>query len=452
MSAAVLEATLSSSNPNHNCVAAVQSPVADGRVMKAALPKTRRRRTVPTRRRGAVTVLVALLLVPFLAMVAFAVDVAWIVQSRSDLQNAADSAALAGAEQLMSGSVQYSLPGQTQQTTIMSASETIAKTYAKNFAGYNTAGGISSLTLNDSDIQFGFTDGQGTYTSAPTYTSFPNTVKVTMRLDSQANGALKLFFAPIFGISSTNVNASAAATIYTGNVINFQTKPGISGGVLPLTLDINAWNTFLQTGVSSDGTTKSSYNGAPQMQVYPSPNLAPGNFGMLSLNDSSNSASDISSWITNGLSQTDISNLQSESLIPIQSPNPGLWNWKGATGFKASDLNSLPVGTSFLLPVFEPVVGEPGSAYEAASGSTYQSSDKSAGTATVGTSGVGQNAYYNIMGFVGVKITTVDSSQDAMIQPAAVLDPAAVFDPTSVVPAGTTSTLVTTFTTPKLTQ
>jgi hypothetical protein len=56
------------------------------------------------------------------------------------------------------------------------------------------------------------------------------------------------------------------------------------------------------------------------------------------------------------------------------------------------------------------------------------------------------------VGFVGVKITQLDSSQDAMIQPAAVLDPTAVFDPTTVVPAGTTSTLVSTFTTPKLTQ
>ena len=39
-------------------------------------------------RRGAVTPLVAFMLVPFVGMVAFAIDVAWIVQSRSDLQSA----------------------------------------------------------------------------------------------------------------------------------------------------------------------------------------------------------------------------------------------------------------------------------------------------------------------------------------------------------------------------
>jgi hypothetical protein len=277
-------------------------------------------------------------------------------------------------------------------------------------------------------------------------------VKVTLRLDSQANGPLKLFFAPIFGMTSTNVQATAAATIYTGNVISFQAKPGSHGGVLPMTLDINAWNSFLQSGVSSDGTVKASHNGAPQMQVYPSPNLAPGNFGMLSLDDSSNSSSSIDAWISNGLSQSDITLLKSANLLPLQNPNPNLWNWKGAPGFKSSDLNELPVGTSFLLPVFEPVVGTPGSTYEAAVGPVYQSTDKTPGGATVGDGGVGQNAYYNVIKFVGVQITQLDKSQDALIQPAAVLDSTAVFDPSTVAPAGTTSQLITTFTTPKLTQ
>ena len=401
-------------------------------------------------RRGAVVPLIALMMVPLTGMVAFAIDVAWIVQSRSDLQSAADAAALAGAEQLMNGYVQYSLPGQTQKSTIVTTAETSAKTYAKNFAGYNTAGGVSSLTLKDADIEFGFTDASNNYTPAPTYTGFPNTVKVTMRLDSSANGSLRLFFAPIFGLTSSNVQVSAAATIYTANIVNF--TPGSGVGILPMTLDINAWDSYLQTGLSSDGTTHAAANGAPQMQVYPSPNLAPGNFGMLSLNDSSNSSSDISNWISNGMSSTDLANLHNEGLLPIQSPNPGLWDWKGAPGFKSSDLNTLPVNQTFLLPVFEPVVGTPGSMYEAAPGTTYQSTDKDPGDADVGGGGVGQNAYYNLVEFVGVQITTLDKSTDAYVEPAAVLVPSALYDVSTVVPAGTTSTLITTFTTPKLTQ
>ena len=188
------------------------------------------------------------------------------------------------------------------------------------------------------------------------------------------------------------------------------------------------------------------------MQIYPSPNIAPGNFGMLSLNDSSNASSDISNWITNGLSSTDLANLDNAGLLPLQSPNPGLWDWKGAPGFKSSDLNSLPVNQTFLMAVFEPVVGTPGSTYEAAPGTVYQATDKSSGDADVGDGGVGQNAYYNLVKFVAVQITTLDKSQDAYAQPAAMLVPSAQYDPSTVVPAGTTSTLTTTFTTPKLTQ
>jgi hypothetical protein len=144
--------------------------------------------------------------------------------------------------------------------------------------------------------------------------------------------------------------------------------------------------------------------------------------------------------------------LKASSLIPLAQPNPGLWDWKGAPGFKAGDLNSLTVGQTYLLALFEPVVGTPGSTYEAAPGTVYQATDKSVGPATVGAGGVGQNSYYNIVKFVGVKITTVDNSKDAFIQPAADIDPTAIFDPTTVVPAGTTSQFMTTFSAPKLTQ
>lgn len=395
------------------------------------------------RRRGAVTPLIAFMLVPFAGMVAFALDVAWIAQSRSDLQSAADAAALAGAEQLMSGFVQYNSPGQTGLSTILSTAETSAKTYAKNFAGYNTAGGVSSLTLNDADIEFGFTDASHNYTPAPTYTGFPNTVKVTMRLDSSANGKLKLFFAPVFGMTSTDVRVTAAATIYTASVNDFSASGG-NAPVLPMALDMNAWNTFVTNGKSSDGTIHTGSNGAPQLEVYPSPNNASGNFGMLSLDDSSNSASTIRDWIDNGISSSDLSTLHSSHLLPTALTATVDTEWKGAPGFKASDLNELSVGTNFLLPLFQPVVSTPGASYQATGGST--------GTGQAGNSGHGSNTYYDIVGFVAVQISQVDKSSDAYVQPVGMISSNFLYDLTSVAPAGTTSSLGTTFTTPKLTQ
>ena len=118
------------------------------------------------KRRGAVAPLTAVLMIVLVGMVAFAVDIGWMVVAQAELQDAADAAALAGAGQLMSPSVQFSLPLQTatNQASIISAAETSAKTYAKNFAGYNKAGGVSSLVQLDSDIEFGLTDSKGNYT------------------------------------------------------------------------------------------------------------------------------------------------------------------------------------------------------------------------------------------------------------------------------------------------
>src|SRR5438477_6333068 len=113
-----------------------------------------------TRREGAIAPLTALLLIPLLGMIAFAVDLGWITHTQNELQAAADAAALAGAAQLTDGFVQYYTPGQTsaQKTTILNNAKATASTYAKNYANSNKAGDVSSLTLQDSDIEFGFTD------------------------------------------------------------------------------------------------------------------------------------------------------------------------------------------------------------------------------------------------------------------------------------------------------
>jgi Flp pilus assembly protein TadG len=137
--------------------------------------------------------LAAVLMIFLIAMVAFAVDIGWIVLAKTNLQNTADSAALAGADPLMNGYVQYNLTSNSAtKAAILTASLASARTYAKNFASYNSAGGVSSLTLNDSDIEFGFMDASNNYTPMPTYTGFPNTIKVTMRLDNTANQPLSL--------------------------------------------------------------------------------------------------------------------------------------------------------------------------------------------------------------------------------------------------------------------
>jgi Flp pilus assembly protein TadG len=376
--------------------------------------------------------MMAVLGVPLLGMVAFAVDVAWIASAKSRLQAAADAAVLAGARQLMSGYVAYNGPQATGLPTIITTAESSAKTYAKNFASYNGAGNVNSLTLADADIEFGYTNKTGGYTKLTGTTTFPNTMKVTLRLDGTNNTSLGLFFAPILGMSSTTVTATATSVIYTASSISsFNTSLNVNGVLLPVAMDASAWTNFYATGQSPDGVVHLGSNGMPQLLIYPSPGNAPGNFGLVSVGQPSSNASTFSSWIDSGPSPSDLSYLDSNSLVPASTSSSK--SWAAGPGLKSTELSDFAsvMGRSRLVPVFQPASQSP---YQAASGN-------------------GNNTTYNIVGFVGITISEADGNGSNMtiaIQPSATIDPTANYDSSSVVPAGEGSTTVTTMVAPKL--
>jgi len=388
-----------------------------------------------TPRRGSITPLTAIFLVLILAMVAFAVDISWMVLSESELQNAADSAALAGANKLGDNYVLFNLPTQSSvnKSTLANAAVSAAKSTAKTYAAANSAGGVSSLTLLDSDIDVGFTDAKGAFTIySSSGSNYPNTVKVRLRRDTTANTPLSLFFAPVLGIKTADLTAYAGATLYGGTINSFKVGT-TNSGIMPVTYDVNHWNNFLKTGQDADGNTTKDSNGNPILQVYPSVK-SPGNFGLISLNDSHVGASTISGWIHEGVSPADIQALTTSKLIPLSGHNPALWDWQGDTGFKASnvmDLNSY-VGKTFIMPLFTPLAPAP--AYTAGAGK-------------------GSNYFYNVVQFVGVTVMPPKASnRDVWIQPALVSDPNAVL--INVNPLGTdpTSTFATALAPAKLTN
>jgi Flp pilus assembly protein TadG len=398
------------------------------------------------RRRGAVAPFAAFLLVVLIGMVAFVVDVGWIVLARTELQSAADAAALAGADALMDGYVQYQTAGlnassTSNQATILSTAMSNARTKAENFASYNGAGGVNSLTLNDGDVEFGYTNSSGNYTAYSSGQPFPNTVKVTLRMDSSANGSLGLFFAPAIGTKSTDLKATAAAVLMGGKINSFSSPGTQSIGMLPMTYDVNRWASFVSTGQQPDGTTSlSTYNSLPQLQVYPSIQDT-GNFGQLSLDDSHAGESTESSWVTGGMTASDLADLKSANLVPL-SAHTGGWDWVGDTGFKASlvstvngySIDNYPTKT-FILPLFTPY-------------------DSSTANYSAGT-GNGSHYYYNIVQFVGIKIMPGGGNRQVLVQPAAVVNPYAVFDSSNfgiLDTSGGSSTIVTTFSYPRLSQ
>ncbi len=403
----------------------------------------------PSSRRGATAVLVALLLIPLMAFVALSVDIGWMATTKSTLQNAADSAAAAGARQLTDNYAAYSIPGQTQRQSLISGAETSASTFSKRFCGYNGAGGVTSLNLLATDTVFGFTDATNSFTSTAAYAGFPNTVQVTVRRDASSNGRLPFFFAPAIGRKDTGLTAVSSMTIFTGLITAFGPPSQVSGGaggvgsgvgagtsggawgddywsdggsafdctLLPVAFDVNTWNTYFATGASPDGSVHKDATGTPIIQIYPSPKQSPGNFGLLCIGPWTNADPTYKNWILNGPSPSDLQYLASSGAYPVSltTPKP----WKGTPGLRST------LGTSFaaiigqprLLPLFKPASTTP---YQAASGN-------------------GSNTTYSIVGFAGVTVTSVSgngSNMNISVQPCSVLDPTAVFDPATIYPAG----------------
>jgi Flp pilus assembly protein TadG len=369
-------------------------------------------------RKGAIAPLTAILLVPVMAMLAFSVDLGWITHSNNELQAAADASALAAAGNLGDGFVQYYLPGMSaqQQATVLGAARTQASTAAKTYAGYNKAGDVTSLTLLDADIEFGFTDGTGKYTPLPTYTGYPNTVKVTLRRNASANGALPLFFGRVLGINTVDLSATATAALQGGTVNGFQSST-INTRILPMTYDVNNWNNFFKTGQSPDGTTSVAPNGMPDLNIYPSIKYD-GNFGELSLDQGNDGASTISNWITNGATSTDLQAESALNLLPLSIHDPNSApDWKGNPGLKDSTIQTVGANVNglYLLPLFKPY--DPGAGN---SGNGYQAGQ-----------GNGSNYYYTIVQFVGVMITSVNSggnNKSINVQPTALISPNALLN------------------------
>lgn len=133
-------------------------------------------------------------------MVAFAIDCGMMALAREQLQVAADCAALAGADALVTGPA-------------------AAVITAQNFAQANTAGGTAVVVDPSQDIQLGTWDKNALTFTALSGTSqgSANAVRVTCHMSQARGNPLKLFFAPIFG--KTTADLSAVSVAFGSNVV-----------------------------------------------------------------------------------------------------------------------------------------------------------------------------------------------------------------------------------------
>jgi hypothetical protein len=158
-------------------------------------------------RQGSILLLATAVIILIFAFTAFTIDVGWISLTKSQLQNAVDSAALAAAMELD--------PQGEQEDVVLAAT-----TAAKDLAALHAAGDHESVSLegNLGAVEFGrstYNPGSGEYSYAwgPTATPY-NVVRVTARRTADAGGdnRLPLFFAPVIGHTHAGLEVTAVAT------------------------------------------------------------------------------------------------------------------------------------------------------------------------------------------------------------------------------------------------
>lgn len=160
-----------------------------------------------SRQSGAAAVLVALLMVVFLGIAALALDVGYLYVVRTELQNAADAAALAGAGRLYPRSITGAVISVVPPD--WGAAEAAAD-YPQ--APANRAGGV---TLTDYEVRTGYWNLVSGTLKSPLSAQGPQdapAVQVTVRRSGAENsGPVPLFFARALGIGTAGVSATATA-------------------------------------------------------------------------------------------------------------------------------------------------------------------------------------------------------------------------------------------------
>lgn len=151
---------------------------------------------------GVVYAWAAVSMLAIVGIIGLSLDVGYGMLVGSQLQNAADAASLAGVAQI------YNTPEDVRQ-----ASWTIA--FANKAAGSAVQLDPNYANSSGGDIVLGQYDRDtGVFTPA---VDQPNAVKVVARrTGSSLGGALDLFFAPIFGVNTADVERTAIAIISGG--------------------------------------------------------------------------------------------------------------------------------------------------------------------------------------------------------------------------------------------
>jgi Flp pilus assembly protein TadG len=358
-------------------------------------------------RRGKILVLFATILPVLMGLVALAVDTGVIGTARGQMRVGADSAALAGAMQLATNRNAGATPTMIVQ----------ARTAATGFMGPNQVlnqaptvvdnptnapnGQIVVGYLSPSDLTSDTPD-----TTAPA-TQF-NAVKVTAIRDPDHAGIIPTSFASVLGIRGTTMTLSSVAIMQNDTVSGFKCNNGQNANLLPIVLDVDTYTRMLANETTDqycwDDTTRTVTkpasgvgDGIDESLLYPVDAGDPGNWGTVKIGVSNNSTSVLSAQIRFGITPQQLATYPDSTITcPIQlGGNPGI-----SAGIK-DDLASI-IGKPVFIPIYDQ------------------------------TGGNGNNAWYHVIKFAGVRILDVNfqgNPKYVIIQPALVKDADAIPGP-----------------------
>jgi len=351
-----------------------------------------------TNRRGDILFLTLFLMVFLLGMVAFAVDLGFYASTKTEMQRAADSAAIAAAWDL----IELAPPGATR-----SLSDEIgnARDRAVSYVSSNAVAGGAAIDGNSSNsasgnVVIGYlaNDAQTSATMEFGNQNQFNAVQVTVRKNAQQNGEVPLFFARVWNMTGLEAQGTATAAL-VNNFGGFATPSnGSNLQILPFALDEDTWSDLLQGNGDDDwkrnvstGRVEPGRDGVLEFNLYPQGTGSPGNRGTVDIGSSNNSTADLSRQIVQGISPADLAYLGGS----IKFDSQGTLTLNGDTGISAGVKDELAsiIGQRRIIPIFQSVTGP------------------------------GNNAQYVITKFVGVRIMAVQltgkmSGKYLKVQPA----------------------------------
>jgi Flp pilus assembly protein TadG len=175
--------------------------------------------------KGAVTILVAVVLVGLIGIAAFAIDIGYGLVVKSELQNVADTGSLAGTRELaLAYQKSGTYWGETSASTV--SSQVLSK--VNTMAQKNEAGGMP-IAIGTSDIVLGkYNSSTGEVVAAATGAL---AVKVTARRDGTTNPVIATTLARVLGINSMEIAAHSAASLSAMKSVPAGNNMGIPIGI-----------------------------------------------------------------------------------------------------------------------------------------------------------------------------------------------------------------------------